>query len=99
MINGCGLDFIVSREEKDIREAEIDKLSQELTKVKDDFAGEEKQSLEEREQLSSQIQELKQQVELKDGELGQLTTENRSVKEELAEKNRINGKVIVCSTM
>ena len=61
--------------------------------MKEDLELEKKTSQEERDELTSQIQELRQQTEIKGIELSQLTNEGKTVKEDLAEKNRINAKV------
>ena len=81
------------REEKDVHEMEIEKLSLDLARAREECDNERKRSEEDVAQLNEQLQQLRQQSESKDSDLSQLAAENRTIKEELADKVKINGKV------
>ena len=81
------------REEKDAHEMEIEKLSLDLTRAREECDNERKRSEEEVAQLNEQLQLLRQQSESKDSDLSLLAAENKTIKEELAEKTKLNGKV------
>ena len=81
------------REEKDVRKAEIEKLSLDLNRLQSELETDKKNALDEQERLTNVLQETQKQVEAKDTDISQLAADLKSVKEELAEKTRINGKV------
>lgn len=71
----------------------MESLSAELVNVREELESERKKNIEDKDVLTASNQEMKQQMEEKEGKITQQSTELQTIKKELSDKLTVIGKV------